>query len=311
MFRPALSSDLDLVVSCVADDPVRLVDAERVQQDFAQNQYRLAWTWLALTDDRLLARALWWGPADHDHPVALDCLWVDGSVDRPEDLGADLLAAGQQALVAAGAQRLPDFHLDVPTHWREDPAAAQAVGWRTRAAARVGLTERIDRLSFAWEAGTPLPARSTRLVFRPGDDAAFLDAFARVAVGSLDILTTRNLAAMGPHAQAQDDLDFYLGLPGHRDWWRLAHAPDGTLVGLVIPSRSAYDASVSYLGVVPEARGRGYAHDLLAEITHVHASAGATRITGTTDTTNVAMGSAFHRAGYSLRSTRIVLSAPA
>jgi hypothetical protein len=69
-----------------------------------------------------------------------------------------------------------------------------------------------------------------------------------VAEGCLDDLTRRNVAVLGAQAQARDDLDFYLGLPGERSWWRLAHTAEGEFVGLAIPSRSAYSASVSYLG---------------------------------------------------------------
>ena len=59
---------------------------------------------------------------------------------------------------------------------------------------------------------------------------------------------------------------------------------------LTIPSRSADNASVSYLGVVPTHRGHG--DDLLAEITRQHADNGAPQITGTTDTTNAPMAAA-------------------
>jgi ribosomal protein S18 acetylase RimI-like enzyme len=89
----------------------------------------------------------------------------------------------------------------------------------------------------------------------------------------------------------------------------VAYDAAGERVGFIIPSRSAYDASVSYLGVVPEFRGQGYVDDLLAEITHVHADAGARRITGTTDTTNAPMAAAFLRGGYTIAATRIVIGA--
>jgi hypothetical protein len=50
--------------------------------------------------------------------------------------------------------------------------------------------------------------------------------------------------------------------------------------------------------------------DLLAEITHMHAGAGAQRITGTTDTTNAPMAAAVLRGGYTITKLRIVISAP-
>jgi ribosomal protein S18 acetylase RimI-like enzyme len=310
MFRPTTAGpDLDLVTSCMPDDPTTAIDAERYRRELAERCYRPEWTWLYQPDERPLGRALWWAPAHFDQPVALDCLWVDPSVPDRESVGAGLLDAGHEALIAAGCERAPDYHIDVATDWRSDPAAVSAVEWRQRAAARAGLTDVVERPSLAWHRGTPLPARSERVTFRPADDAAFLAAFAAVARGSVDVNTRRMLDAVGADRQAADDLDFYLSLPGERDWWRLAYVGN-ELVGLVIPSRSAYDASVSYLGVVPEARGHGYVDDLLAEITHVHAVAGAERITGTTDTTNAPMAAAFRRGGYEVTKIRFVMSQP-
>jgi GNAT superfamily N-acetyltransferase len=165
---------------------------------------------------------------------------------------------------------------------------------------------------FAWTPEDGIPDQSHRLTFTTESaDEVFLRAFARAAEGSLDDLTRRNVAALGAEAQARDDLDFYVGLPGERSRWRLAHTAEGEFVGLAIPSRSAYNASVSYLGVVPTHRGHGYVDDLLAEITRQHADHGAPRITGTTDTTNAPMVAAFTRGGYTCTGLRMVLSATA
>ena len=43
------------------------------------------------------------------------------------------------------------------------------------------------------------------------------------------------------------------------------------------------------------------------KITIIHADNGAPRITGTTDTTNSPMAAAFHRAGYDLTTSRVVI----
>lgn len=310
MFRSIGSSELDLLLSSYPADPVTMIDADRYQRELHQNQYRLDWSWIYEVDGRLLARALWWGPADFAHPVSLDCLWVDPSVADPMPLAARLVQAGHAALREAGLKQLPDLNLTVATTWQDDQIAVAAVGWRVRAAAMAGLTEQIERLSFAWTDDRPRPSRSRRLRFVVGDDDSFLRVFAAVAHGSLDLLTVRNLEKMGPVAQAADDLEFYLGLPGERSRWRLAYDLAGHQVGFIIPSRSAYDASVSYLGVVPQYRGQGYVNDLLAEITNMHADAGESRITGTTDTGNAPMAAAFLRGGYEITASRIVVSAP-
>jgi RimJ/RimL family protein N-acetyltransferase len=134
--------------------------------------------------------------------------------------------------------------------------------------------------------------------------------FQRVAVGSLDLNTQRDLAAMGAESQARSDLAFYRACPGDRAWWRLAETPDGELAGCAIPSATPYHRNVGYLGVVPERRGRGYVDGLLGEITRLHAADGADRITATTDVGNRPMAAAFDRAHYQVTDVRMIFQAP-
>jgi len=309
LMRSATASDLGLLLSCRPTEPVRWVSAERHGRESAVGSHRPEWTWVAEEDGELVARAIWWAPPGREHPLTLDCLWVaDRVVDRIA-VAADLIATAHLAHRHAGARHATDFEIDVRPDWRADAAALAAVEWRQQAAARAGLTHTLERVSFLWTPGVGVPVDPHRLVFVPErDDEVFVDAFRRVAEGSLDDLTRRNVAQMGADDQARDDLEFYLGLPGERDWWRLAHTREGDLVGFAIPSRSAYDASVSFLGVVPDRRGHGYVDDLLAEITRQHAGRGAQRITGTTDTTNAPMAAAFLRGGYECTGVRMVLS---
>jgi len=312
MSRSITSTELDLALTCTQVDPTSFVDAARYLRDIEAGSYRPEWTWVHqdTSTDTVLARAVWWAPPAGDHPVALDCLWVHPSVQDPVQLASGLLEQGHTALLGAGMPTLPEYLLDVPTTWHDDPAAREAVAWRVGAATAAGLDEPVERLRLTWTSASTLPPRSTRLTFHAGDDAAFLDAFAAVAQGSLDQLTVRNLAQMGAQDQARDDLGFYSSLPGRRDRWRLARNHGGDLVGLVIPSRSATSASVSYLGVLPGQRGRGYVDDLLAEITHVHVADGASRITADTDTTNTPMAAAFTRAGYQVTQRRLAMASP-
>ncbi len=310
MFRSASTRDLELLLTAQQTEPVAIVDGDRFRRELEQHQYRLEWSWLHEADGKLLARALWWGPPDARHPVSLGCVWVDKDVADPVSLITQLIDAAHRTFQDAGLERLPDMNITVPRNWNDNPEAVAALAWRTDAVAAAGLTKRTERLSYAWTSGTGLPPRSSRVTFTSADDQGFLDVFEVVAQGSLDLLTVQNLADMGPQAQAADDLQFYLSLPGDRDLWRLASDADGHRIGFIIPSRSAYDASVSYLGVIPDYRGRGYVDDLLAEITHIHVSTGAAKITGTTDTTNAPMAAAFLRGGYHITEARIVISAP-
>ncbi|MFE9631778.1 GNAT family N-acetyltransferase [Streptomyces sp. NPDC006463] len=307
-FRAATADPADLAraVAYPADGPIAALTAEKIREELAAGQFRPEWIWFAEDEDgEVLARALWWGRADSERPIALDCLQVRASVADPAAVAAGLLAAGHAAF-----GNLPVFNISLPRGWRTEPELAAAVAWRQEAAYRSGLTREIERLRYEWtpEAGTAGP--TGRLVFRDGTDEEFLDAFVRLSAGSLDLHTQTELRSMDAEQLAREDVEFYLDCPGERSWWRLAHLPDGTLAGMAIPSATPYHRNVGYLGVVPEQRGQGLIDEILGEITRFHAAEGAERITATTDTANAPMAAAFDRAGYQVSEIRLVLEGP-
>lgn len=313
VFRPMTESDQDRVLSIPVTEPVWWLAADAWRAEAAQRQYRPEWTWIAEDGDRILARAVWWGQTDSEHPLALDCLVTDDDVTDRAGVAAELLTAAHKAFLDAGAQRPPLYNImKLPGGWRDDPAMAATVAWRQEAAHRAGLTAEVERLQFEWTPDAGIPEPGGRLLFSPEpDDEVFLRALLRVAEGSLDAHTRENEAAHGAEATAREALEFYLDRPGKREWWRLAHTPDGALAGLAIPSATPYNRNVGYLGVVPELRGQGLVAEILAEITRFHAAEGADRITATTDLGNRPMAAAFDRAGYRNTEVRVILSAPA
>ncbi|MFI5893692.1 GNAT family N-acetyltransferase [Actinoplanes sp. NPDC051513] len=306
--RATTAADLDRVLAWTVEAPVSWVAADTYHAEAAERRYRPEWTWIAEDEaGRLLARAVWWGRTDSERPAVLDCLSVAESVVDPVPVAADLLDTAHSAFGI-----LPLYQVKLAMGWADDPRAAAAVAWRREAAHAAGLTHEVQRLQYEWSPADGVPAPSGRLVFKPEpDDAVMLEMFRRIAAGSLDAETRRNLAAVGATATARKELAFYLAAPGDRAWWRLAYTPEGELAGLAIPSATPYGPNVGYLGVLPELRGNGYVDDILAEVTRVHAERGATRITATTDVGNAPMAAAFGRAGYRDVQARIVLSAPA
>ncbi|MER7461873.1 GNAT family N-acetyltransferase [Streptomyces sp. NPDC097981] len=298
-------ADLDRAVAYPADGPVEALSADTIREELAANRFRPEWTWFAEDENgEIQARALWWGRADSERPIALDCLQVRAGVADPAGVAAALLAAGHEAF-----GNLPLYNASLPADWRDLQDLAEAVEWRREAAQRAGLTREIERLRYEWTpaAGTAEP--TGKVVFREGTDEEFLEAFARLSAGSLDVHTQDELRSMDAEQLAREDVGFYLDCPGERSWWRLAELPDGTLAGLAVPSATPYHRNVGYLGVVPEQRGRGLIDEILAEITRFHAAAGAERITATTDTVNTPMAAAFDRAGYEVTEIRLILEA--
>ncbi|WP_392892673.1 GNAT family N-acetyltransferase [Streptomyces sp. LN699] len=310
LFRSTTETDLDRVTAVTVDEPVGWIPADRYLEELKEGMYRPEWTWIAEDGDRMVARALWWGHATGEHPLALDCLYVDPSVPDRAAVATGLITAGLRAFAEQGATTPPLYNLTLPTGWRQDPAVVAALEWRREAARAAGLTDQVERLRLEWTPEAGLPVSSGRLTFTEGSDEEFLDVFRRIAVGSLDGETRRNLASMGAEATAREEVDFYLGCPGERSWWRLARTPDGQVAGLALPSATPYNRNVGYLGVVPELRGQGYVDDVLAEITRVQVEAGAELITATTDTDNAPMAAAFARAGYRTTQTRMIYSVP-
>ncbi|WP_406408788.1 GNAT family N-acetyltransferase [Streptomyces sp. NBC_01643] len=310
LFRCTTESDRDRVTAVTVDEPISWIPAERYLDELGQGMYRPEWTWIAEEGDRVVGRALWWGQPASDHPLALDCLHVDASSGDRTAIAAGLLTASLKAFAEQGARKLPLYNLTLPHGWREDPAVAAALAWRRDAALAAGLTDEVERLRLEWTPEVGVPAGSGSLVFAEASDEEFLQVFRQIAVGSLDGETRRNLAAKGADVTARQEMDFYMGCPGERGWWRLVRTPQGETVGLAIPSATPYNRNVGYLGVVPEFRGRGHVDDVLAEITRVHAEAGAELITATTDTGNAPMAAAFARAGYRTAQIRLIYSAP-
>lgn len=301
-FRATTEDDREALFAFSTSEPVAWIGPDRYRAESGTDNYRPGWSWLAVRDGRPVARALWWGGADAEVPSTLDDLLV--APDVPEDERVAIAAGLITAATAAFGAR-PEWIVDVAVDWHDDPDAVAAVSWRTAAARAAGLGRSTERVSVAWtpDRGVPMPSS---LRFRAGDDDEFVDLFARVAVGSLDAHTVASVDELGPRGAAADDLEFYRSLPGSRDGWRVALDPDGLVVGFVLATRTAYDAAISFIGVLPQHRGRGVVDGLLTEGLRVHAEAGEPKVVGTTDAANTPMRRAFERAGFVVTKRRIV-----
>jgi RimJ/RimL family protein N-acetyltransferase len=275
-----------------------LVGRKLLGDDFAEmakrGEYPPEWTWVALRDGVVVARAAWWAKAGDEVPVALD--WFDFT---DFDAAVELLKK---------APLRTEYSLTTPPAWQDDPEVAREVTVRVEAAEKAGYRKLVERYRYRWTPENGLPDRPGRLEFRPEpDDDVILDVFKRVHVGSLDAHVRKTVEEHGIDAAAQEDLDIMRWMPAPREWWRLAYTREGELVGLVLPSRNAYDPVVGYVAVVPEHRGHGYAYDLLVEATHDLVGYGADRIIAGTDVGNIPMAQTFAKAGYAVVQHRIDL----
>ncbi|MFI9102646.1 GNAT family N-acetyltransferase [Streptomyces fildesensis] len=279
-------ADPGLVGRAILGDPYRMVADG--------GDYRPEWTWVALRDGVVVARAAWWAGADDEQPKALD--WFDFA-DGEADAGVRLLKA---------APLYGEYDLLLPPGWRERPEVLAAARSRIDAVTEAGLKQLVERYRYTWTAGDPLPARTGRLEYRPEpDDAVILDVVRRIQQGTLDAHDREEIDKAGGEAAATAFLDWLHWLPSPRDWWRLAHTPEGELAGLHIPAHNPSGPTIGFIGVVPEQRGHGYAYDLLVECTQDLVERGADRIAAATDQGNFPMAANFAKAGYPISQERI------
>ncbi|MFF8916281.1 GNAT family N-acetyltransferase [Streptomyces sp. NPDC015032] len=278
-----------------------VLDHELVE-DLESGRRRPEWMWVALRGERVVARIAWWS-RDGGTPQFLDIFDLDDSLPEPErgEAGLRLLEAATSAVVPAGAPR-PEYGRYVPSDWREDPAARDVVEARIRVMERSGARMLVERLRLEWRAGTPVPADSGRLRFRPVEGREDLLALMTpVMEGTLDAHGRADLeSGLGTREAAEKHYDEELaGYATPREWWRIAELPDGGPVGFVIPARNDYNPIIAYIGVLPDWRGHGYIDDILAEGTRVLAAQeGTERIRAATDLGNVPMAKSFERLGY-------------
>ncbi|WP_439081842.1 GNAT family N-acetyltransferase [Streptomyces sp. WL006] len=260
-------------------------------------EYRPDWTWVALRDDTVVARAAWWAAPDDTAPVALD--WFDFA-DGEEEAGAELLRCSPLRA---------EFSLLVPPGWREMPEVRAAAEARIDAARAAGMEVLVERYRYEWTPDCPLPERPGRLTFRPEpDDAVILDVLRRCHSVTLDAHARRAIAGPGGlDAAAQAELDIFHWFPSPREWWQLAFTPDGEVAGIHVPAHNPNGPCIGFIGVVPEARGHGYGYDLLVECTRFLVERGAESIAGATDRGNTPMAAAFARAGHPVAQERIDL----
>ncbi|MDX3055871.1 GNAT family N-acetyltransferase [Streptomyces sp. NE06-03E] len=298
VIRPLTPSDAHLFHSLQGPSLVgRAAFGHRYVPVHEGGEYRPEWTWVALRDGVVVARAAWWGGPDDTEPVLLNYF------DFAE--GED--AAGTELL-----RRAPwsvEYELIVPPAWRETPEVRAAASARIAAAEAAGMKPLVERYRYEWTTADGLPERPGRLEFREEpDDAVILDVLRRVHSETLDAHARRAVEGPGGlERAAQEELDFFRWCPSPRSWWQLAYTPEGTLAGIHVPAHNPGGPCIGFIGVVPEARGHGYGYDLLVECTRFLVEHGATSVAGATDRGNVPMARAFARAGHRITQERVHL----
>ncbi|GGW94522.1 GNAT family N-acetyltransferase [Streptomyces chartreusis] len=288
----------DLVIRTLSASDAHLFDAHPdplgAREGHARTKFRSEWKRVALRDGEVVARGAWWGGPDDSEPININ--WFDVA-EGEEEAGAELLRSVPWRV---------ELEINLPGDWRDRPALKAAAEARFSAARAAGYELLVERFLYRWTPDLGLPARPGRLTFSAEpDDEVFLDALRRIHSVTLDAHSLRAKEEGGIDKAAQEELDFFHWCPSPREWWQLAHTPEGDLAGIHIPAHNPSGPTVGFIGVVPEQRGHGYAYDLLAECTNFLVEQGAEFVTGATDRGNFPMAANFTKAGFPVVKERI------
>jgi ribosomal protein S18 acetylase RimI-like enzyme len=299
VIRPIGPDEVDLFTSFADASPLGLKPPLAMYLDGLHQWYRPEWSWVALRDGQVVARVAFSGPPDAKLPVVMGSLEIGTRPDRVET-GLALLRTAYAAMTGGGTGEggRPEYRQFLPVDWHQHAGMRAAVADRRTVARLAGLRFLVERIELRWpaEPGMALLPRPGRLAFRPvSDDAELLAVVRGTLQGSLDAHARRDVARDGVDAAAHA---FVEELPGPRSLVRLAYNPAGRCVGITVPGLRPWGADISYVGVLPEHRGNGYADELLLEAGHLLVDGGGTEIVAATDVSNTPMAAAFARCGY-------------
>ncbi|MFC8663635.1 GNAT family N-acetyltransferase [Streptomyces sp. NPDC057199] len=271
-----------------------LPDPLGAREGHRRTQFRPDWKRVALRDGEVVARGAWWGGPDDSEPANIN--WFDVA-EGEEEAGAELLRSAPWQV---------ELEINLPGGWREKTDLRATAEARFAAARAAGYELLVERFLYRWTPERGLPERPGRLRFSAEpDDTVLFDALRRIHSVTLDAHALRAIEEGGLDQAAQEELDFFHWCPSPREWWQIAHTPEGDLAGIHIPAHNPSGPTIGFIGVVPEQRGRGYAYDLLAECTHLLVEQGAEFVSGATDRGNFPMAANFAKAGFPVISERI------
>lgn len=292
------------------DKQVQASILDYTERMIAQKAMRPDWCFVFEKNNTWLGRIAFWTLPGEACPLAF-VLWdLPWEEDDCLDIGRTLLRETIAAVQIPQGQLL-GYMLDTPAmapQWQDHVEKRQLVleqlGFRLQR-----KTSRFEWTKSSQDAGTAvhLPGRE-KIIFRSlpeiGDDA-FVEAIMQISAGTYDNQISLAREAKGPLEHARYFFREMQLMQHDPLWWQLAYAQSGELIGLLMPAKSPTFATIGYIGVHPEQRGRGYIDMLLNRATSILVQAGETYIRADTDVQNTPMANAFLRAGYQPFANRI------
>lgn len=255
------------------------------------------WCFVVEKDEKFIARVAYWAFTSSPNEIKILGLllpWDDDSLS----IGVELLQESLKQMQAKGAT-------DVEVHIYSD--STTFLEKRVELLKQVGFELMQEKQNYISEQINETIIIPNRLVFRTLAEMSneiFTDAIKRVTVGTLDKADSLELKNLGAEKAALNYFNILKDIDYRPNWWYLAYDSDGALVGLVVPQKfSKKEGAINYIGVVPDYRGQGYVHDLLAKGTSILKNDGIEHVIAEIDVNNIPLENALSRAGYKKRQT--------
>ena len=165
------------------------------------------------------------------------------------------------------------------------------------------------KVPFVWEEPKPLIEVPFRLKFKAARTLSYevlLSIVALVMESSIDASDRKQVLKCGSCQAAKQFLSKSKdGFSYQDEWWQVGFSSDDKIIGFIFPviypgyvKGDLEEATIYYIGVLPEYRGQGFATDLLLKGTKVLQDVGVWRVFCDTDANNIPMISTFKRVGY-------------
>ena len=256
-------------------------------------------TFVAERDGAIIGRLAWLtepmaASLPDRHEAQLAGLWLPSDEADAVAVGRRLLDHALQALpprvVAVNGRANPDYMPD----WQVRRTLFESAG--------MPLFQ--EKEGYRWTPDEPPAARPCVLTFRSIEETgadAFVPVMGRATRGTLDRQDRLYADLVGEEAWGREMLGYLRDEDAPS--WLLAFDRDGEgdrAVGYVMlgtfdePDRG----TIVHIGVVPEARGRGYVHELLAELDRHARRRGFAHVVSDADIRNAPMHAALERAGH-------------
>ena len=228
------------------------------------------------------------------HEASVLGLWLPWAAPHVVELGRELLRRTFPSL------RPPIRFVDAYAN----PSYMVHVDIRRAIFEGAGMSLFQEKRGFRWDsAGRPgePPAGPGRLTFRALPEVGrdlLASVMSRATIGTLDRQDRYYSELVGPENWGPEMLGYLT--PEDEADWLLAYDKAGDPVGYALLSTFERPdrGTIAHIGVVPEARGRGYVDELLAELEQHARRRGFTQVLSDSDVANHPMHAAFERAGH-------------